>query len=60
MEYSGKEARMQATNSVNGAARIGAEANGGRASSWHNGRGWTPLRVHLIYIKIRQVTLIGQ
>jgi len=33
---------MQATNSVNGAARIGAEANGGRASSWHNGRGWTP------------------
>ena len=32
---------MQATNSVNGAARIGAEANGGRASSWHNGRGWT-------------------
>lgn len=36
---------MQATNSVNGAARIGAEANGGRASSWHNGRGWTPAEI---------------
>jgi DNA-binding transcriptional MerR regulator len=36
---------VQATNSVNGAARIGAEANGGRASSWHNGRGWTPAEI---------------
>ena len=36
---------MQATSSVNGAARIGAEANGGRASSWHNGRGWTPAEI---------------
>ncbi|MBL0159957.1 MAG: hypothetical protein IPP47_23150 [Bryobacterales bacterium] len=36
---------MQAANSVNGAARIGAEANGGRASSWHNGRGWTPAEI---------------
>lgn len=45
MEYYGKEARMQATNSVNGAGRIGAEANGGRASSWHNGRGWTPAEI---------------
>jgi hypothetical protein len=45
MEYSGKEARMQATNSVNGVAKTGAEANGSRASSWHNGRGWTPSEI---------------
>jgi DNA-binding transcriptional regulator YiaG len=33
---------MQAANPVNGMARIGIDTNGGRASSWQNGRGWTP------------------
>lgn len=36
---------MHATNSVSGAARVGAEGIGGRASSWHNGRGWTPAEI---------------
>jgi DNA-binding transcriptional MerR regulator len=36
---------MQATNSINGLVRIGAEPDVGRASSWHNGRGWTPSEI---------------
>src|SRR5512139_869392 len=33
---------MQAANPVNGTDRIGADTTSGRASSWHNGRSWTP------------------
>ena len=36
---------MQGAKPVNGSSRIGVGSEANRASSWHNGRGWTPVEL---------------